>query len=829
MAAIGTTLFVLGALSGWTNHPAQRTVAQIVLASAETGAASAYPKATLHSIQTEARLLQSFDSRVKVSVDATVGAPAGAVLIDLPSKSSPERLAQLRAAWIRLRSPEIETAFAARRAAIPKEIAGAKGRIVTSSGALGLVGFFPSEQLARQIADAYASAQPTSVPGFKGDTVAFMQTFLGRERDRALVESLVVEQTTIGNPGTSPVFAGKMISTPTVLRVWDPRAGNRWLASGAIALGSLLVLLAFASSGLRSLRRLALGLTVGALIWGCAVGVLLVIARRDATAARTTLQALDPANLQNSDREALRIQVDLAAGEIRRSEDNLASLLIQPIRLLPVGSTQLSTAQSLLRSARVVTDETSGLLDLVDRFGAGAKAGGRARIESLDSTAAELSASRERIDQAAPDSTNEPLGPLKATAKELARKRAQFIEMFDGAQVSLDGLRTMLNDGNYLLVAGNSAESRASQGAFLSFASVSIRGGSVAIGDVIDASSAGDVAAPLPVLTEGQVAISDPDLGRNFGLLRPNRIWGTLGLSSRFSANASLAADMWATQSGSAVDGVIYIDSLAMTDLLRIAGPITIGDLTVDASNVAYELLTGQYVRFPTNALRKPWLHELTREAARRLLTLSDPTSAIDPLRHAVESRHLMIWSRNSTVKKATNRLRLDGDLSPTSLSVSVATMDGKYGPNVASSATLEATCREDVVEMTLTTTVSLRAEPVIAAYAEAADSWGLSPHTLAGFLLLNLPGSASAISTPGLVETFGGHDGPTRLTGTVFRLANGASTSWKTSWTLPRGVSVRIEPAGTVNGTAWSYAGESWDGTLSRTIDPSRGCAAKK
>lgn len=66
---------------------------------------------------------------------------------------------------------------------------------------------------------------------------------------------------------------------------------------------------------------------------------------------------------------------------------------------------------------------------------------------------------------------------------------------------------------------------------------------------------------------------------------------------------------------GQRLDGVVAIDPLAVAEILRVAGPVTVGGITLDADNVAYETLVNAYVRYERDVDgRKRFLEEVARQ-----------------------------------------------------------------------------------------------------------------------------------------------------------------------------------------------------------------------
>ena len=125
---------------------------------------------------------------------------------------------------------------------------------------------------------------------------------------------------------------------------------------------------------------------------------------------------------------------------------------------------------------------------------------------------------------------------------------------------------------------------------------------------------------------------------------------------------------------GQRLDGVIALDPLAVAEILRVSGPITVGGASLDAGNVADETLVRAYIRYESDQnARKRFLEEVAEQtmvAFRRVLP-SRPIDLFKGLGKAARGRHLQLYSTDADAERALLGLGIAGS--------SVAPAEGDY------------------------------------------------------------------------------------------------------------------------------------------------------
>lgn len=210
-----------------------------------------------------------------------------------------------------------------------------------------------------------------------------------------------------------------------------------------------------------------------------------------------------------------------------------------------------------------------------------------AATKSLDSVSTQIAA----IDV---DGTIRQVSAAKA---KLSRLVSSVSPLLDSANTYLPLLPVFLgadSPRNYVIAFQNNAESRALGGTALSFATLTIDKGKIAL---VSSVSAGfdhfkhysDPVIPIP---DGVEALFGGALGRFIpnATVRPD-----------FVTAAQIINENWKRQFGTPVDGVISIDPVALSYVLRATTPITLtsGDILTPTSLVPL-LINGVYQRYNT-------------------------------------------------------------------------------------------------------------------------------------------------------------------------------------------------------------------------------------
>jgi hypothetical protein len=402
------------------------------------------------------------------------------------------------------------------------------------------------------------------------------------------------------------------------------------------------------------------------------------------------------------------------------------------------------------------------------------------------------------------------VGPLGEARDDLARELTNLrTGLRHGTEASATIADLLAGPRRYLVLAANNGEMRAGSGMLLSAGELESEGGRLRLGDL-------ESVANIPV--PPGVALPQ-DLAERWGWLKPNEDWTSLMVSPRFDAMAPLAAQMWVASGHRPVDGVLAVDPVTLSALLRATGPVTVGDREITSDNVVEELLHGQYFRFSNDekVQRRDDLGQIANAAFQAFDAGGwSPSLLAGGLVTAARGRHVMAWSARPAEQAGWVAAGIDGGLRPESLLVSVLNRAGiKNDQFLTVSATLDV--RQTGTERECTLTIDLRnvIPPDQPSYISGPHPGsGADKDEYLGILTVNLPGDAQE-GRFDCVQSLAvaGPDGPTRVIGFQLSLKRGEARSVVARFRLPGGHgAVRVEPTARVPGVTWSYGEERWN-----------------
>ena len=350
-----------------------------------------------------------------------------------------------------------------------------------------------------------------------------------------------------------------------------------------------------------SRRRLVLlalgGLVVVAVVLAALVGwramqvnTALQDAVADADALQTSLEAGDQA------------AIDASLADLQDSAGRAAELTGGPIWSMATVVPWLGDdARGVRTAAQVVSDlSTDGIGPLAQtatRLDQLLPQDGRIDVDAVaelqqpvETAAAALSEAEEEL--AAEDSSGF-VDRFKSKYRELTSLVSDAQQAIDSASVTVDLLPDLLGaDGplDYLLVFQNNAEIRATGGLPGALSVVRVDDGAVSLGAQDSASSFGERATPVLPLSKDEEEVFTEKLG-------------TFMLDANFTHDwpraAELIAARWEERYPEDLDGVLTVDTVAVSYLLAVTGPIDVGPYTLTADNAVDTLLNQAYIDIP--------------------------------------------------------------------------------------------------------------------------------------------------------------------------------------------------------------------------------------
>ncbi len=500
-----------------------------------------------------------------------------------------------------------------------------------------------------------------------------------------------------------------------------------------------------------------------------------------------------------------------ARSQFARAHAKVEGPILAPLRELPFVGRQLSSVAALAGSATKATDAAiGGTIDAQH-----ALSGPAGDLATRSRTARELAGVATRFNDRL---TGLSLGPRQGLLPPLARARNRMA-------TDLEVLRTTLHKGatggsaladfltgprRYLVFAANNAEMRAGSGMFLSVGELEIGPDGIHLGDMRSVTE-------LPVPKDA-VSVTG-DLADRWAWLSPSVDWRNLMTSPRFDAAAPLAARMWAAVGNRPVDGVLALDPVAVSGMLGAVGPVDLEGRQVNQDNVEGELLHGQYLRYPSDAVvaqRRDELGSLARSVFGELNAGGWSVSRLGSgLAQAAGGRHLLLWSAQADEESAWQTLAVDGSLHRDSLLVSVLNRGGNkldWFLQVSADVNIRSVGNDSEIAVTMHLANHVPdGEPTEIAGPDVNSGVGAGVYL--GIVTVDVPAAARDARFDGVEQlAVIGPDGPSQVIGFQLDVAPGAERTVTARFRLPgkRG-SLQVEPSARVPAIEWTSGSISW------------------
>jgi hypothetical protein len=261
-------------------------------------------------------------------------------------------------------------------------------------------------------------------------------------------------------------------------------------------------------------------------------------------------------------------------------------------------------------------------------------------------------------------------GALLRRRNELVAQVDRLAGGVDAASTALEIAPSMLGaDGprRYLLVVQNPAETRATGGLIGAYAVIRADRGKLTRERVGTDSDLRPATRPVVDLGKEFARHYDPYQGR--------LSWFSATRSPDWPSAAAVLAGLWRAQSGTAPDGVIGVDPLALSAVLTATGPIDAGGQTLDAGNIADFVERDQYAKFadPSQPFgqrsdqRKAVLGGLAAAIYDKVASgQGSGTALVKGLATAGRSGHLQVWSAHAQEESQLARAKVGGALPST-------------------------------------------------------------------------------------------------------------------------------------------------------------------
>lgn len=287
------------------------------------------------------------------------------------------------------------------------------------------------------------------------------------------------------------------------------------------------------------------------------------------------------------------------------------------------------------------------------------------RLESMRTPiAATIASTRATIDRIDAVSSGWLLGSLQQRMTHYRSELTDAIPPAEEALHAIDAAPALLGADRpkrYLVLFANPAESRGLGGFIGAWAELEADNGHVRlrrhghIDELNDASDWRTRTIPGP-----------PDYLARYAVLQPERYLQNVSASPDFPTVAEVTEGLYRQAMGTRLDGVLYVDPVALAALLELTGPVfpTGTWYRIDAQNAADYLMHDQYLRYPGRTAKRVDLLSNTAEATFEALTDGDlpPIGRItETLSPMVHQGRLLFSANDPATESYLDRVGLTG------------------------------------------------------------------------------------------------------------------------------------------------------------------------
>jgi hypothetical protein len=182
----------------------------------------------------------------------------------------------------------------------------------------------------------------------------------------------------------------------------------------------------------------------------------------------------------------------------------------------------------------------------------------------------------------------------------------------------------------------------------------------------------------------------------------------------------------------------------------------------------------------------------------------------IRALRGAVEGRHLMMWSASKDEQRAWDAMGAAGVPSPDGIQIGTSTLlsklDHKLEFTVTGSQREEGDGRTVQLSIAMHNTATGQEPSYLFASPEAV---GRAPATYAGFLMVDLPGTATDVAIDG-PPNVNGPDGRQTQVSTFVEVPAGETRTTRVRFHLPADAKVVVEPSARIPAMQWKLGSKT-------------------
>ncbi|WP_159085753.1 DUF4012 domain-containing protein [Aeromicrobium chenweiae] len=375
-------------------------------------------------------------------------------------------------------------------------------------------------------------------------------------------------------------------------------------------------------------------------------------ARDDLNLATTDASALQDA-LTGGDQAAARTKLTELQGHVGAAESSLDSSVLSFAAKTPYFGKNVTAVRTVSSAvATVANDGLPPLVDVADKFNAKTfnPEDGKIDIAALTALTPALSKSSAAIDKADAEirtvDASSLLAQLQDPVTDAQDKIRSAASIATRAATASRVVPQMLKGKHtYLLLFQNNAEIRATGGMPGAYAGLKVNNGSIELLGQGTGGSLGDRPRNATSLSAEESKLFTTKMVRDFR---------DVNFTPDFPRAAEIAAAFIKKEKGVAVDGVLSIDPVALSYVLKGIGPVDLDDGTrLTADNAVEVLLNSVYITNPKGADQDEFFASATDKIFDKVISgEGDPTALLKALTRATNERRVSLWSPEKSVSK---------------------------------------------------------------------------------------------------------------------------------------------------------------------------------
>ncbi|MBF4633043.1 DUF4012 domain-containing protein [Agreia pratensis] len=376
---------------------------------------------------------------------------------------------------------------------------------------------------------------------------------------------------------------------------------------------------------------------------------------------------------------------------------------------------------------------------------------------TLDGAAQAVDAAATRVDAIDSTGTLQPLVDARARLSKYLNEASSGLQILSDASRLLPSMLGNEAPRNYLVLFQNNAELRSTGGISGAMAIVRAEAGSITLVQQASTTQFDTFPAPVVDLPADTRTLYGPNTARYIQ---------DVNFTPYFPLSAQIAREMWSQRFGLQVDGVISIDPVALSYLLKATGPVQLatGD-QLTSENAVTLLLQDVYARYPDTAQQDAFFASAASAVFQKLAAGAvDPAALVSSLAHATSENRLLIWSASDTEQKVLSENGVAGELPVGSDNdqafglyfndSTTAKMDPYLKVDISAGS---AVCRNDglpvnAIQVTLTNTAPIDSATALPDYVTGGGGFGVPEG--------NIRTNIAAYGAPGLFNLGVARDG---------------------------------------------------------------------